>query len=226
LKELRVAVPDGDDDRSVESDDEDLTQEELALKRDLRAKGPHALHYKWVLWYNPKQTPVNGEWVSNTKEVGDFDTIEDFWRLFNNLKSPHELVPGSDYHLFKHNIKPEWEDPANKRGGKWLMNFPSKKGKEQGKEQAEAAWFDTILALVGHTFPQSCIDEVTGVVISPRGKITRVAVWTRSADSEHLAMEVGRHLHYMVRDLLDQGGAEPLSYQAHGLPNKVVYTVN
>lgn len=26
-----------------------------------------------------------------------------------------------DYHLFKTDIKPMWEDPANRKGGKWMI---------------------------------------------------------------------------------------------------------
>jgi translation initiation factor 4E len=29
--------------------------------------------------------------------------------------------------VFKEGIKPMWEDPANRNGGRWLMEFPRKK---------------------------------------------------------------------------------------------------
>lgn len=39
--------------------------------------------------------------------------VEDFCRLFNWVKPPSKLERSSNYHLFKSDIKPMWEDPAN-----------------------------------------------------------------------------------------------------------------
>ncbi|CAJ0769499.1 12854_t:CDS:2, partial [Entrophospora sp. SA101] len=38
-----------------------------------------------------------------------------------------ELSTNSNYHLFKHGIKPMWEDPENERGGKWVIQFHKNK---------------------------------------------------------------------------------------------------
>ena len=46
--------------------------------------------------------------------------------MYNNIQSPCQLPPGSNYHLFKHGIKPMWEHEANRRGGKWIIQFPHK----------------------------------------------------------------------------------------------------
>lgn len=79
----------------------------------------HPLQHQWTFFYNPPQKPAaNGEWSSNVKPVTDFSSVEDFWRLFNALKSPSQLTVGSNYHMFKKGIQPEWEDNENKRGGK------------------------------------------------------------------------------------------------------------
>jgi hypothetical protein len=45
--------------------------------------------------------------------------VEDFWGIFNNIRPPSRLNAGSNYHLFKTGIKPEWEHDDNKNGGKW-----------------------------------------------------------------------------------------------------------
>jgi len=34
-----------------------------------------------------------------------------------------DLAVSSNYHLFKQGIKPMWEDPANKQGGKWSIQL-------------------------------------------------------------------------------------------------------
>jgi len=52
-------------------------------------------------------------------QVATFDMVEDFWGIFNNIRPPSRLNPGSNYHLFKIGIEPTWEHTANMAGGKW-----------------------------------------------------------------------------------------------------------
>ena len=52
------------------------------------------------------------------KNFGDYSTI---------LKTFKNLIPNTDYLLFKHGIKPEWEDPKNNDGGKWVITIPKEK---------------------------------------------------------------------------------------------------
>lgn len=53
------------------------------------------------------------------RQVATFDMVEDFWGIFNNIRPPSRLNPGSNYHLFKVGIEPTWEHTANMAGGKW-----------------------------------------------------------------------------------------------------------
>ena len=48
--------------------------------------------------------------------------VEHFWRVFNNIKPPSMLEIGTNYHFFRKGIQPLWEDPANKKGGKWVLS--------------------------------------------------------------------------------------------------------
>jgi len=41
--------------------------------------------------------------------------------IFNHIKMPSMLATGCDYSVFKSDIKPMWEDPSNKNGGRWLI---------------------------------------------------------------------------------------------------------
>ena len=47
--------------------------------------------------------------------------------VYNNIMKTCDLAISSNYHLFKQGIKPMWEDPANKRGGKWSIQLPRNK---------------------------------------------------------------------------------------------------
>lgn len=44
-------------------------------------------------------------------------------RIFNNISKTSEIPLKSDYALFKKGVRPEWEDAANKEGGKWSYQF-------------------------------------------------------------------------------------------------------
>jgi hypothetical protein len=41
--------------------------------------------------------------------------------LYHNIPKVDELASSSDYNLFRDGIFPQWEDPENKEGGKWLL---------------------------------------------------------------------------------------------------------
>ena len=88
------------------------------------------------------------------KVLGSFQTIEHFWRIYDHMQRPNEFKSTTDYHLFKDGIKPTWEDPANKNGGKWMVRL--KKG------LASRYWEDTVLAIVGEQFDVG--HEICGAV--------------------------------------------------------------
>lgn len=81
----------------------------------------------------------------------------------------------SDYHLFKEGVRPEWEDPQNKHGGKWSYQF-----KEKRAVNIDELWLHTMLAAIGETLENEEDGEVMGVVVNVRKAFFRVGVWTRT----------------------------------------------
>ncbi|GMF12330.1 unnamed protein product [Phytophthora lilii] len=69
--------------------------------------------------------------------------VQDFWKIYNHLVRPNDLPNTMDYHLFKTGIKPMWEDPANRRGGKWMVRLR--------KGIASRYWEDLVCYLLGET---------------------------------------------------------------------------
>jgi len=116
-------------------------------------------------------TTTKHQWLKRFKKITDFDTVESFWRLFNNLSPPSVLPSGSDFHLFKGGIEPEWESEGNVGGGTWTYRMHVKD--TNGIDQA---WFQLVLLLVGNTFLN--VEHVTGVVVSIRKSNARLSVWT------------------------------------------------
>merc|ERR1719198_1670858 len=101
------------------------------------------LQSEWVWWFdNPKLKAETESWEDNLKPVHAFQTVEDFWCLFNNMVAPKRLSAGSNYHLFKQGIKPMWEDPTNRQGGKWVLTIPKAR-----KNQVDQWWMYTVIDL-------------------------------------------------------------------------------
>ena len=86
----------------------------------------------WTFWYvytlshneKKKQGKKGRHHEYILHEVYSFNTIEDFWRMYNNIYQVEEIRPNTDYMLFKKGIRPEWEDVNNRKGGKWVVTLP------------------------------------------------------------------------------------------------------
>ena len=81
---------------------------------------------------------------------------------------------------------PDWEDPANLPGGRWIVR--------RDREQLDEAWLELLFYLLGEHSGHSLAREVNGVVVSARKKGDKVAVWL--GDARHLAavVDVGREV--------------------------------
>jgi len=169
----------------------------------------HPLEHRWTYFYNPpNKAAADGSWSSNVKSVATFSTVEDFWSLVNALKAPSQLTIGSNYHLFKEGIQPEWEDPQNRKGGKWTVTFQRRGGDPQAAKVADEAWQFSLLALIGEQFGADS-DEICGLVIGPRGKETRLALWTRTGEDEDAQKRIGRFFKQNI------GYDASITYQLH-----------
>ena len=75
----------------------------------------HKLSNTWVLWFHD---PCDTEWgLESYQNIFEFDTIEHFWNLFNNLDK--NLITQGMFFIMKKNIVPLWEDEKNENGGCW-----------------------------------------------------------------------------------------------------------
>lgn len=98
----------------------------------------HPLQNQWTLWY--LENDRSKSWEDMQNEITSFDTVEDFWSLYNHIRVASELKQGNDYSLFKKSIRPMWEDAANKRGGRWVLNL----NKNQRRNELDALWMDVV----------------------------------------------------------------------------------
>nr|CAD7570252.1 unnamed protein product [Timema californicum] len=146
----------------------------------------HPLQNMWTLWYY--ENDRNKNWEENQREVTSFDTVEDFWSLFHHIKQASELKQGCDYSLFKKGILPMWEDDANKRGGRWLINLEKK---HRGHD-LNNYWLEVLLCLIGEAF-DDYHEDVCGAVVNIRAKGDKIGIWTSDALKSQSVVEIGKY---------------------------------
>lgn len=166
----------------------------------------HPLQNKWALWYF--KSDKNKDWKDNLKLVISFDTVEDFWSVYNHIKPASLVQSGCDYMLFKDGIQPMWEDEKNKSGGRWLFNLE----KRDRRDLLDACWLETLMCLIGEGFDDSS-DEVCGSVVQIRSKGDKMAIWTGNLEKADDIVHIGRT--YKERLQLHIRGKVSLVYQSH-----------
>ncbi|KYN36548.1 Eukaryotic translation initiation factor 4E [Trachymyrmex septentrionalis] len=164
----------------------------------------HPLQNTWTLWYyEPDRTKT---WEESQREITSFDTAEDFWSLYNHIKTASELRQGCDYSMFKQGIRPMWEDDQNKCGGRWLINLD----KKQRTTDLDNFWLEILLCMIGEAFNEYS-DDICGAVVNVRPKGDKLGVWTSNADCADSVMEIGRKL----KERLRITSKTTMGYQVH-----------
>lgn len=162
----------------------------------------HPLHNTWTLWYYENDRKKS--WEENLREITSFDTVEDFWSLYNHIKMASELNTGCDYSLFKKGVRPMWEDNANKQGGRWLLNVDKK------TNDIDRYWLEVLMCMVGEAFDEYS-DEVCGATVNVRPRADKIGIWTADAAHSNSIMEIGRRL----KERLNLPSRLGMSYQSH-----------
>jgi translation initiation factor 4E len=171
----------------------------------------HPLEHRWTLWFdNPLTKQTTNKYGQTLRAVYTFDTVEDFWCLYNNIKSPSQLQPNATFYLFKDGIEPKWEDKRNEHGGSWTATVP--RG-PNSKTLLDAWWLNAVLGCIGEQFTDG--DEINGIAVNIRMKGDRVDLWTKTASNEALQTTIGKQF----KQLLDISGQVGFSVFADKLAN-------
>ena len=126
-------------------------------------------------------------------EIGDFNTVEEFWNFKNNLPLPSEIFYTQEgirmkfadrdvegYSLFKKGIRPEWEDKLNKNGAEIFCR------KMFDPRDLDEIYELLCLGLIGETIDPE--DEVCGIRIVDKSRgarpMYRVEVWFKRQDEK------------------------------------------
>lgn len=147
----------------TDDDDEAIIE---ALQQPLELKD------KWVLWEQVVQEGKNEKYADATRKVTKFNTVQDFWGIWNGMPQPSELleqkrimrdqpngpsVAIDAVMIFKEGIAPQWEDPVNAAGGHFQIQLKP----QIGGAQIDEYWNNAVLAMIGGTM--DCHENITGV---------------------------------------------------------------
>eukprot|EP00826_Nyctotherus_ovalis_P023517 TRINITY_DN18061_c0_g1_i1.p1 TRINITY_DN18061_c0_g1~~TRINITY_DN18061_c0_g1_i1.p1 ORF type:complete len:139 (+),score=43.25 TRINITY_DN18061_c0_g1_i1:387-803(+) len=118
----------------------------------------------------------------------------------------HDIVPNTDYMLFKADIRPEWESPANKDGGKWVLTIENK---DQEGLNLQEIWEKLLMSITGCTICN--YSYINGIVMSLKERHIRFSLWTRDADDKKIQLEIGKQL----KEIVDVPSKLQFVYQLH-----------
>ncbi|CAH3031069.1 eukaryotic translation initiation factor 4E isoform X2 [Pocillopora verrucosa] len=164
----------------------------------------HPLQNKWALWFFKNDKTKS--WQDNLRLVTSFDTVEDFWGVYNHIQAASKLQSGCDYSLFKEGIEPMWEDERNKKGGRWLVNTQ----KNFRQQELDRLWLETLMLLIGESFGEYS-ENVCGAVVQIRQKGDKLAIWTGNASDQDANLSIGRKF----KERLSLPAKLVIGYQAH-----------
>ncbi|KAI8794592.1 eukaryotic translation initiation factor 4E [Biomphalaria glabrata] len=192
----RIMVYRPSDDDEEKDDIDDVLDPESVIK--------HPLQNSWAMWFF--KNDKGRDWKDNLRVITTFDTVEDFWGLYNHTLPASRLQSGCDYSVFKAGIQPMWEDAQNKKGGRWLINL----NKSQRQTHLDDFWLETLLCLIGEGFDEHS-DDICGATVNIRTKGDKLGLWTRDANKIEATKKIGLKL----KESLNVPSKIVIGFQAH-----------
>ncbi|KAF1745834.1 hypothetical protein GCK72_022281 [Caenorhabditis remanei] len=144
----------------------------------------HPIQYSYTFSYFVRPTGKFDpeDYANYVQPVGIMKSVEQFWSIMTG-------------------IKPVWEDPANCKGGKWIIRL--KKG------LSARIWENLLMAIVGEQFLIG--DELCGAVCSIRNQEDIISLWNRNADET----PVTNRIRDTLRSVLELPQNTVLEYKRH-----------
>lgn len=161
--------------------------------KNIKLKEKFAFYYRLSEdGYQPqsKQPLDKVEYESQVKKISEFDTIADFWAIFQHLRKPDSCRAGIEFHMFKDPVKPMWEDENNKNGGKITIKL--------NKGYTTIIWEEMIFALIGEdVLPKDIKDEINGIVVTSKKEYNTLQIWIKNFETK-----MNNNIELCIRDLL------------------------
>jgi len=137
------------------------------------------------------------DYEKSIKLIYTFNTVEEFWILYDHTIRPSEVSYPCDYHLFRKGVKPMWEDKENVNGGSFVIKIPH-------SNKVSRYWEDLVLAFIGGQFDGES-DEICGLVFSTRYQKDIISIWCKYTEpkvtkkiQENIRRVLGMTSHFLI----------------------------
>jgi len=208
-KPLSVVTTDTPPESSTENEEDKTSNSPQEKKADvgklLSANGEHPLETTWTLYFDKKLPPSRQKnadykhYQSNLQTLGNFTTLEGFWRHYAYLKTPDDIPKDHDIFLFRHHFIPAWESFPN--GGAWIVKVRKKNG------IISRLWEELVFACISEAFEEP---DLVGAVLSCRMREDIVSVWNRdNTDNSERRFKIGEKL----KDILNLDESTQIAYK-------------
>merc|ERR1712014_206493 len=171
-----------------------------------------------------------------THNVTTFQTVQAFWKLWNHMPQPSELLEQKrmvreqpdGLHvidaimIFRENIRPEWEDKMNATGGHFQFQLKP----NIGGGQVDEYWNNLVLGMIGATIEPA--NMITGIRLvdklsGPRAaNVIRLEVWFTNFEDSQAVNALRKNVEKCMATRLDgsQGTTPKCELKAHQTPGK------
>ena len=175
------------------------------------------LNDTWILWEHQKNN--NNNYDQNTKKLGSFDNLKDFWRYYNNYPYPSiifsdgfdkPIIKNPDREigsisLFKNGILPKWEDPKNTNGGEIALR------KFKNIEELDELWEKLSILCIGSQIKYP--ELITGIrvvdsSIPNKKALYRIELWFSDKNKKE-------EIENSFKNLLNLGPFVQIHYKEH-----------
>mgnify|MGYP000586650868 CR=1 FL=1 len=147
--------------------------------------GEHLLRHSWTFWY--LKFGPNFDWEHSQIDVATFSTVESFWGVFDRVLPLTDTHHGCNYSLFKYGIRPIWEDPRNRNGGRFVFTI-NKDG--EYKQYAMEMWTEFCMLIIGNQYEMIC-ERICGIVGGNRNTQIKIAIWIDHYQPQHNIHDIG-----------------------------------
>lgn len=176
------------------------------------------LRYTWTIWEQIMQNDnaKNQHFSDCLHRVASFSTVKGFWKYWNHLPQPSELLDGKKFvretaesrsivdalMVFREGIKPEWEDSVNATGGHFQFQLKP----VLGGGTIDEYWNNIVLGMIGGTIEPA--EMVTGVRLvdklnQTRSAAVRVEVWFSNVEDTEKVDQLQKSLEKCMGTKLD-----------------------
>jgi len=178
----------------------DACSSSAAATADQALAEKHQLQHTWSLWALQRDPSTKDDWHGSQMNVCEFGYVEDFWRVFNNIRRPSRLGI-VDFSCFKKDIHPAWEDETCRQGGRWIAKLEKAK-----PEDLDELWLNLVLTIIGENFEDVGGRCICGAVVSSRIRgSSKVALWLSEREIEKV-MPLGHAFRAVLKDSMGFSG--------------------